>query len=176
MIICGERRNLQKDKHPPIWDYISVAKLNPLLSEDTWNTLWETRFSGLMKHRVWREPALLITCRVHPKVKCAGSSSCCGTERLVRVEEKLNAPKYWDYNETQSRAFRTSDWAEGSPSNMTWPKAHSKSGLYTTLWIVFEKPATAWAWTPSNISGETWKCASAPISRRGEEGEEKNGR
>ncbi len=36
-------------------------------------------------------------------VKCAGSSlmlwgcfSAAGTERLVRVEEKLNAPKYWD--------------------------------------------------------------------------------
>ncbi len=24
-------------------------------------------------------------------------------------------------------------------------------------------PATAWAWMQTNISGETWKCASAPI-------------
>ncbi len=24
-------------------------------------------------------------------------------------------------------------------------------------------PATAWAWTQSNISGEAWKCASASI-------------
>ncbi len=38
-----------------------------------------------------------------PKVKCAGSSlmlwgcfSAAGTEGLVRVEEKINAPKYWD--------------------------------------------------------------------------------
>ncbi len=38
-----------------------------------------------------------------PKVKCAGSSlmlwgcfSAAGTEGLIRVEEKLNAPKYWD--------------------------------------------------------------------------------
>ncbi len=38
-----------------------------------------------------------------PKVKCAGSSlmlwgcfSVAGTERLIRVEEKLNAPKYRD--------------------------------------------------------------------------------
>ncbi len=38
-------------------------------------------------------------------------------------------------------------------------------------------PTTAWAWTQSNISGETWKCVSAPIQpdrawevkRRGEE-------
>ncbi len=34
-------------------------------------------------------------------------------------------------------------------------------------------PATAWAWTKSNISGETWTCASAPNptwqSLRGEE-------
>ncbi len=44
--------------------------------------------------------ALLITCRV---VKCAGSSltlwgcfSAAGSEGLVRVEEKLNAPKYRD--------------------------------------------------------------------------------
>ncbi len=38
-----------------------------------------------------------------------------------------------------------------------------KSALYTTLWMSLSGPATAWAWTQSNISGETWKCASAPI-------------
>ncbi len=39
----------------------------------------------------------------NPKVKYAGSSlmlwgcfSAAGTEGLIRVEEKLNAPKYWD--------------------------------------------------------------------------------
>ncbi len=43
-----------------------------------------------------------------PKVKCAGSSlmlwgcfSGAGTEGLVRIEEKLNAPKYWE-NPVQS--------------------------------------------------------------------------
>ncbi len=59
---------------------------------------------------------------------------------------------------TQSRPFRTSDWAEGSPF-----KAHSKSGLQTTLWMSLSGPATAWTWTQSNISGETWKCASVSI-------------
>ncbi len=87
--------------------YGGVAKLNPLLSE---NTL------GIWKNKIlWSdEPQFQTSClketsSAHhlqstiPKVKCAGSSlmlwgcfSAAGTEGLVRVEEKLNAPKYSD--------------------------------------------------------------------------------
>ncbi len=100
--------------------YGVVARLNPLLSEDTWkhlafakkahkgpSVLWEIIFSGLepwFQHHVWRKPCSVRHLQSNiPKVKCAGSSlmlwGCCsvaGTEGLVRVEEKLNAPKYRD--------------------------------------------------------------------------------
>ncbi len=56
------------------------------------------------KHHVWRKPGTAHHMQsTIPKVKCAGSSlmlwgcfSAAGTEGLVRVEEKLNAPKYRD--------------------------------------------------------------------------------
>ncbi len=45
----------------------------------------------------------------HPKVKCAGSSlmrwgcfSAAGTEGLIRIEEKLNAPKILRHSEPQT--------------------------------------------------------------------------
>ncbi len=82
------------------------------------------------KHHAWRKAGTANHLHSNiPTLKCAGSSlvpwgcfSAAGTEGLVRVEEKLNAPKYWDYwalMKTQSRAFWTLDWAEGSPSNRT---------------------------------------------------------
>ncbi len=56
------------------------------------------------KHNVWRKPGTAHHLQsAIQKVKCAGSSlmlwgcfSAAGTEGLVRVEEMLNAPKYWD--------------------------------------------------------------------------------
>ncbi len=56
------------------------------------------------KHHVWRKPGTAHHLQsTIPKVKCAGSSlmlwgclSAAGTEGLIRVEEKLSAPKYWD--------------------------------------------------------------------------------
>ncbi len=69
---------------------------------------WETRLSGLMnfnsKHHVWRKPGTANHLQnTIPKVKCAGNSlilwgsfSAAGTEGLIRIDEKLNAPKYRD--------------------------------------------------------------------------------
>ncbi len=56
------------------------------------------------KHHIWRKAGTAHHLQsTIPKVKCAGSSlmlwgcfSAAGTEGLVRVEEKLNAQKYWD--------------------------------------------------------------------------------
>ncbi len=56
------------------------------------------------KHHVWKKSGTAHHLQsTNPKVKCAGSSlmlwgcfSAAGTEGLVRVEEKPNAPKYWD--------------------------------------------------------------------------------
>ncbi len=56
------------------------------------------------KHHVWRKAGTAHHMQsIIPKGKCAGSSlmlwgcfSAAGTEGLIRVEEKLNAPKYWE--------------------------------------------------------------------------------
>ncbi len=93
-------------------------------SKEPW--LWEIIFSGLMnlnsKHRVWRKPALLITCRVS-KVCCLmlwGCFSAAGTEGLVREEENLNAPKYRDsLSENPVQSIQNLRRAEGLPSNRT---------------------------------------------------------
>ncbi len=44
------------------------------------------------------------------------------------------------------------------------------------MWMSLSGPARAWPWNQSNISGETWKCASTPsnlkeleVKRRGEQ-------
>ena len=60
-----------------------------------------------------------------------------------------------------SRALRTSDWGEGSPSNRAMTLSthlrHRRSGFGTSLWMSLSDPARARTWTQSNISGETWK-------------------
>ncbi len=83
---------------------------------------------------------------------------------------------------TQSRAFRTSDWAEGSPSNRTMTLSTQQESIIDNSVNVLEWPSQSLSLNPiklkfkfniikkksnsnsnSNISGETWKCASAPI-------------
>ncbi len=149
MIICGGGRNLQKDKHhcntPPIWALWQCDQTQSSLQLRNMKTHLEFAKKHLKDPQTLRnkilwsdEPQYQASClketsSAHllqstiPAVKCAGSSlmlwscfSAAGTEGLVRVEEKLIAPKYRDsLNETQSRAFRTSDWTEGSASNRT---------------------------------------------------------
>ncbi len=125
MIICGDRRNLQKDKHhcntPPIWALWRCGKAQSSLQ---WRHM-KTHLEFAKKHLkdpqtvrkkiLWKdEPQFQASClketsSAHhmqstiPKVKCAGSSlmlwgcfSGAGTERLTRIEEKLNAPNYRD--------------------------------------------------------------------------------
>ncbi len=139
--------------------------------------LWETSFSGLMnlnsKHHVWRKAGTAHHMQsTIPKVKCAGSSlmlwgcfSAAGTEGLMRVEEKLYAPKYWDSpneNPVQSiqnlRLGRRFTFQQDSDPKYTARVAYTQRS--ECPWVVQPQP---WAWTQSNISGETWKCASAPI-------------
>ncbi len=92
--------------------YGGVAKLNPLLGEDTWeNTKKHLKDPLTLRNKIsilsiMLEGSQLCSSPAEytiPKVKCAGSSlmlwscfSAAGTEGLIRVEEKLNAPKYWD--------------------------------------------------------------------------------
>ncbi len=144
-LICGDRRNLQKNKHhcntPTIWTL----------------TLWETRLSGLMnlnsKHHIWRkaDSAHHLQSTI-PKVKCAGSSlmlwscfSVAGTEGLVGVEERLNAPKYWDSlseNTVQStqnlRLDRSLYFQRDNDPNHTARVAYTK--LCECPWVALPRP------------------------------------
>ena len=59
---------------------------------------------------------------------------------------------------TCSRAVRTLDWGEGSPSNRTptlstQPRQH-RSDFGTSLWMSLSGPARDRTWNRSNISGE----------------------
>ena len=85
---------------------------------------------------------------------------------------------------TCSRALRTSDWGEASPSSRTTTLSthprQRRSSIGKSLWMSLSGPARAWTWTWSNICGKTWKylCSDAPhptwLSLRGSA--EKNGR
>ncbi len=125
MIICGDRRNLQKDKHhcntPSIWALWRCGKTQSSLQCRHMKTHLEFAKKHLRDPQTVRnnilwsdEPQFQASCLKEtrycsshaeyiPKVKCAGSSlmlwgcfSAAGTEWNVRVDEKLNAPKYWD--------------------------------------------------------------------------------
>ena len=81
-----------------------------------------------------------------------------GWGRADRSRVEISLMKTW------SRALRTSDWAEGSPSNRTMTLStrprQRRSALGKTLWMSLSGPARALTWTQSNIFGETWKWLS----------------
>ncbi len=104
------------------------------------------------KHPVWRKPGTAHHMQsTIPKIKCAGSSlmlwgcfSAAGTEGHIRSRRKAQSTKilrYW--------------WTMDLNTQQEW--------LIDNLWMSLSGPARARAWTQSNISGETWKCVSAPI-------------
>ncbi len=103
------------------------------------------------KHHVWRKAGTTHYMQsTIPKVKCAGSSlmlwgcsSAAGTEGLVRIEEKLNAPKNWDsLNENPVQSIQDLKRAEGLPSNRIMD--HTARVAYTQccecLWVAQAQP------------------------------------
>ncbi len=89
-----------------------------------------------------------------------------GTERFIRVEEKLNAPKYRDSlneNPVQSiqnlRLGRRFIFQQCNDPKHTARVAYRQ--LCECLWVAQPEPGLPW--TQSNNFGETWKCVSAPI-------------
>ncbi len=149
--------------------------------------LWETRLSGLMKlnskHHVWTSSAHHVQSTI-PKVKCGccslilwGCFSAAGTEGLVRVEEKLNAPNIEiPLMKTQSRVFRTSDWAVVFTFQQDSDPRHTARVAYTTLWMSLSGPATAWTWTQSICLEKPEMCVCPHPTWKSLRGEEINGR
>ncbi len=94
-----------------------------------WSDETKIELFGLNSKRyVWRKPGTAHhLSNTVPTVKHGGGSimlwgcfSAAGTGRLVAIEGKMNAAKYRDIlDENFSRVLRTSDWAEGLPSNKT---------------------------------------------------------
>ncbi len=68
-----------------------------------------------------------------PTVKCAGSSLVlCGCFQRQGLKSSMHQNIEIALMKTQSRAFRTSDWAEGSPSNKTMTQS---TQLSERLWV-----------------------------------------
>ncbi len=169
--------------------YGGVARCNPLLSEDTWKHTWNLQKKHLKDPQTLRNEILLFdkpqfqasclkeTSSAHrlqssiPKVKCAGSSlmlwgcfSAAGTEGLVRVEEKLNAPKYWDsLNENPVQSIQNLRLGRRFYIQQDNEPKHTARVAYRQLcecsWVSQPQPGIKL----SQISVETWKCASAPF-------------
>ncbi len=102
------------------------------------------------KHHVWRKPGTAHHLQsIIPKVKCAGSNlmlwgclSAAGTEGLIRVEEKLNAPKYWDrLNQNPVQSIQNLRRAEGLPSNRTMTLSTEQEWLIDNSVNVLEWPS-----------------------------------
>ncbi len=92
-----------------------------------------------------------------PTVKCAGRSLVlCGCFQRQGLKSSMHQNIEIALMKTQSRAFRTSDSGRFTFQQDNDPK-------HTTLWTSLSGPARDWAWTQSNICGQTWKCVSAPL-------------
>ncbi len=141
------------------------------------------------KHHVWKKPGTGHNLQsTIPKVKCACSSlmlwgcfSAAGTEGLVRVEEKLNAPKYRDSlneNPVQSiqnlRLGRRFTFQQDNGPNHTARVAYTQH--CECLWMAQPQPELE----PNQIFLEKPENVHLPPSNRKKlerwRGEEKNGR
>ncbi len=122
------------------------------------------------KHHVWRKPGIAHNLQsAIPKVKCAGSSlmlwGCflaADTEGLIRVEESsMHQIIEIALMRTQSRAFRTSDWAEGSPSNRTVTLNTQQTWLIDNSVNVLEWPSHSLGLNPTKYfwrNMKMWIC------------------
>ncbi len=109
------------------------------LLKNTWRTprWWQIRFSGLMRPRYnflalilsgmcGENQALLITCPIQSQQwSMVVAASCCGGVFQLQ-DDWLQSRERWmrpstgiSWTKTFSRVLRTSDWAEGLPSNKT---------------------------------------------------------
>ncbi len=116
-----------------------------------------------------------------PKVKCAGSSlmlwSCfseAGTEGLVRVEEKLNAPKYWDsLNENLVQSIQNLKLGRRFTFQQDHDPKHTARVAYDNSVNVLEWPSQSLSLNPIKYFWRNLKMCICPHptwqSLRGEE-------
>ncbi len=178
MIICGDRRNLQKDKHhcntPPFWalwwcsqtqsshqwrhmkTYLEFAKQHLKDPQTLRNKMiWSNEPQGTAHHL---QSAI-------PKLKCAGSS--------LKLRGCFSAAG----TETQSRVFRTSYWAEELPSNRTVTLSTQHEWLIDNSVNVLERPGNSLELYPIKYFWRNPEMCVCPIyrdrawegKRRGEE-------
>ncbi len=94
-----------------------------------WSDETKIELFGLNSKRyVWRKQALLITCPIQSQQwSMVVAASCCGgVFQLQGQDDWLQSRERWmrpstgiSWTKTFSRVLRTSDWAEGLPSNKT---------------------------------------------------------
>ncbi len=169
MIVFADRRNLQAKRHcstPPIWalwqcgktqsslqcrhikTHLELAKMHSKDPQTVRNNMiWSDVPQLLASYSKGTSSAHLLQ-STSPKVKCAGSSlmlwscfSVTGTEGL-RVEEKLNAPKYREsLKENPVQTIQNLRWAEGLPSNRTVTLKTQREWLIDNSVNVLEWPS-----------------------------------
>ncbi len=137
------------------------------------NIIWsdEPQFqvSCLKETRHCSSPAEYI-----PKVKCACSSlmlwgcfSAAGTEGLVRVEEKLTAPKYRDnLNENPVQSIQNLGRAEGLLSNRTMDLNTQQEWLIHNTVNVLEWPSHSLSLNPIKYFWRILKMCICPHPTR----------
>ncbi len=210
MIVYADGRNLQKDKRhsntPPIWALWQCGQTQSSPQRRCMKTHLEFAEKQLKDPQTLRnkilwsdEPQFQASClketsSAHhlqstiPKVKCAGSSlmlwscfSAARTEGLVRVEEKLNAPKYREsLNENPVQSIQNLRLGRRFIFQQDNDPKHTARVAYRQLcespWVVQTQPELE----PNQIFLEKPENVHLPQSNRTElerwRGEEKNSR
>uniref|UniRef100_A0AAZ3RTG3 Transposase Tc1-like domain-containing protein n=1 Tax=Oncorhynchus tshawytscha TaxID=74940 RepID=A0AAZ3RTG3_ONCTS len=114
--------NIKTDDHP-----LGVCQKAPkrtltMRNKILWSDESKIELFGLnAKRHIWRKPGTIPTVKYGGgSIVLCGCFSAAGTRRLVRIERKMNGAKYKEIlGENCSRALRTSDWGDDSPSNRT---------------------------------------------------------
>ncbi len=161
MIVCGDRRNLQKDKHhcntPSIWALCWCGKTpSSLRHMKTYLEFTKEHLKDPQTVRnniIWSdEPQFQASCSkgtssAHhlqstiPKVKCSGSSlmlwgcfSVAGTERLVRVLKKLRRAEGLPSNRTMDLNTQQEWLIDNSVNVLEWPSQSLSLNPIKYIW------------------------------------------
>ncbi len=180
MIICGDRRNLQKDKHhcntPPIWalwqcgQTQSFPQWRHMKSHLEWSKkhpqtlIWWTSILSIMFEGNQLCSAPAEYCGVY--YSCYGtvfiSGTDWGTHQSRRKAQCTNIEIA--LMKTQSRAYRTSDWTDVSPSNRTMTQSTQQVWLIDNSVNILEWPSHSLGLNPIKYFWRNLKMCVCPHS------------